>query len=297
MDIGQEDWQPASVREFDRIRNNLQLTREKRYSVIYRAGFGWFIAIVLFVVALILSACGTPPGRPGLRGCAGAPASPSCSRETCPCGHRRSWPSACASSSPSFPPSRPRAVTSSSRRTCAWTRTRRGHQVPEDIRLMVEPRRKPADFLGVQMQVAVNKGPNGNVPYMYSRVSLQGERAPPTRRSARHSFGDYEHEPGGDKEYGYVVVRQKTSGTGYAHHGRRRAAPVRHGKGAVDEDEGIGLRGAEEDHLTPGEAPALRSPASTPTSPAGSGGRTRYQGPRRTARRLPSTRTRWPTTT
>jgi len=28
-------------------------------------------------------------------------------------------------------------------------------------------------------------------------------------------FGDYVKEPGGDKEYGYVVVRQKTSGTGY----------------------------------------------------------------------------------
>ena len=28
-------------------------------------------------------------------------------------------------------------------------------------------------------------------------------------------FGDYVKEPGGDKEYGYVVVRQKTAGTGY----------------------------------------------------------------------------------
>ena len=28
-------------------------------------------------------------------------------------------------------------------------------------------------------------------------------------------YGDMIKEPGGDKEYGYVVVRQKTSGTGY----------------------------------------------------------------------------------
>ncbi len=52
-----------------------------------------------------------------------------------------------------------------------------GHQIPEDIRLMVEPRRKPADFLGVQLQVAVNKGPNGNVPYMYSVFLCRGKGA------------------------------------------------------------------------------------------------------------------------
>jgi hypothetical protein len=90
-----------------------------------------------------------------------------------------------------------------------------GHQVPEDIRLMVEPRRKPADFLGVQMQVAVNKGPNGNVPYMYSVFLCKGKGDTYRALSAAH-FGDYECEPGGDKDYGYVVVRQKTSGTGYA---------------------------------------------------------------------------------
>ncbi len=55
MDVGQEDWQPASVREFDRIKSNIQMTRQKRYAVIYRAGFGWFIAVVLAVLALIFS--------------------------------------------------------------------------------------------------------------------------------------------------------------------------------------------------------------------------------------------------
>ena len=79
---------------------------------------------------------------------------------------------------------------------------------------MVEPRRKPADFLGVQMQVAVNKGPDGNVPYMYSVFLCKGKGRTYEALSTER-FGEYEHEPGGDTEYGYVVVRQKTSGTGY----------------------------------------------------------------------------------
>ena len=89
-----------------------------------------------------------------------------------------------------------------------------GRQIPEDIRLMAEPRRKPADFLGVQLQVAINKGPNGSVPYMYSVFLCRGkDRTYST--VAELKFKDMVKEPGGDKEYGYVVVRQKTSGGGY----------------------------------------------------------------------------------
>ncbi len=89
-----------------------------------------------------------------------------------------------------------------------------GHQVPEDIRLMVEPRRKPADFLGVQLQVAVNNGPNGKVPYLYGVFLCKG-KGTTYQKVSRMDFGDFVQEPGGDAEYGYVVVRQPTSGTGY----------------------------------------------------------------------------------
>ncbi|HUI72458.1 MAG TPA: hypothetical protein VL354_18205, partial [Spirochaetia bacterium] len=54
MDVGQEDWHPASVREFDRIKSNLQLTRQKRFSVIYRPGFGWFMAVMLALASAVL---------------------------------------------------------------------------------------------------------------------------------------------------------------------------------------------------------------------------------------------------
>jgi hypothetical protein len=91
---------------------------------------------------------------------------------------------------------------------------REGHEIPQDIRLMIEPRRKPADFLGVQLQVAVNKGPNGNVPYMYAVFLCHGKGETFQKLSSQR-FEDFVKEPGGDKDYGYVVVRQQTSGTGY----------------------------------------------------------------------------------
>jgi hypothetical protein len=213
MDIGQEDWQPASVREFDRIKSNIQMTRQKSYAVIYRTGFGWFIGIVLLAFAFIFNAA---ENRLASFLCADAlilllPFLFS--------GNVSLWtPQELSFRMRVFDP-----ILSSEQAEggdviitpyLKLDKDKEGHQIPEDIRLMVEPRRKPADFLGVQLQVAVNKGPNGNVPYMYSVFLCKGKGS--TYQSlAAEKFGDYIHEPGGDKEYGYVVVRQKTSGTGY----------------------------------------------------------------------------------
>jgi hypothetical protein len=213
MDIGQEDWQPASVLEFDRIKSNLQQTRQKTYGVIYRPGFGWFIAVVLFLLAVIIGGSGRPLGA---FVCADALVLLIPFLFT---GNVRLWtPQELAFRMRVFEPilsSEPAEggdiiITPYLR----LDKDKAGHQVPEDIRLMVEPRRKPADFLGVQLQVAVNNGPNGKVPYLYSVFLCKGKGAS-YQAVSRMDFGEYVQEPGGDKEYGYVVVRQPTSGTGY----------------------------------------------------------------------------------
>jgi hypothetical protein len=213
MDIGKEDWQPASVREFDRIKSNLQLTRTKTFSVIYRPGFGWFIAIVLFFVAVIL---GLSDRRLGalVFGDALVLLFPFLFS-----GNVSLWtPQELAFRMRVFDPilSNEQAEGGDIIITpyLRLDKNKEGQQIPEDIRLMVEPRRKPADFLGVQLQVAVNKGPNGSVPYMYSVFLCRG-KGPTYQVLSAARFSGYEREPGGDKEYGYVVVRQKTSGTGY----------------------------------------------------------------------------------
>ena len=213
MDIGQEDWQPASVREFDRIKSNIQLTREKSFSVIYRSGFGWFIAVVLVVLSIALF---TAERRLGALVCADAFVLLIPFLFT---GNVSLWtPQELASRMQVFEP-----ILSSETAEggdiiitpyLRLDKTKEGQQIPEDIRLMVEPRRKPADFLGVQLQVAANTGPNGSVPYMYAVFLCKGKGATYQALSALR-FDDYVREPGGDKEYGYVVVRQQTSGTGY----------------------------------------------------------------------------------
>ncbi len=90
-----------------------------------------------------------------------------------------------------------------------------GRDIPEDLRFLLEPRKKTGDLVGVQFQTAINKGPNGPVPYMYAVVLTRGRKGP-----AYDSFRDfaargYEVERGGDEEYGTVVIRQSTGGGGY----------------------------------------------------------------------------------
>lgn len=96
-----------------------------------------------------------------------------------------------------------------------FDKDKNGGDVPEDIRLMIEPKRKPDDFVGVQVQAAINKGPSAEVPYLYAVILTKGKGAS-YRRFEDLRAGGYEIEAGGDEAYGSIVVRQETSGTGYA---------------------------------------------------------------------------------
>jgi hypothetical protein len=224
MDVGQEDWQPASVREFDRIKSNLQLTREKGYSMIYRTGFGWFIAVVLVAAALILRA---GEYRLGAVVCTDALVLLIPFLFT---GNVSLWtPQELAFRMRVFEP-----ILSSEPAEggeviitpyLKLDKNSQGQQIPEDIRLMVEPRRKPADFLGVQLQVAVNKGPNGNVPYLYSVFLCKGKGATYQVLSGAR-FGDYVHEPGGGQGLWLRGGPPEDDRHGVCHDGRRRAPAV-----------------------------------------------------------------------
>ncbi|MDP2791419.1 MAG: hypothetical protein Q8O15_06630 [Rectinemataceae bacterium] len=90
-----------------------------------------------------------------------------------------------------------------------------GRDVPEDIRLMVEPKRKREDFVGIQMQAAINKGPSAELPYLYAVILTKG-KGESFRKFRGLSIDGYEVETGGDDAYGSIVIRQSTSGTGYA---------------------------------------------------------------------------------
>jgi hypothetical protein len=96
-----------------------------------------------------------------------------------------------------------------------FDKDRSGADVPEDLRIMFELRRPPADLVGIQVQAAINKGPNGNVPYLYAVVLTKGLSGPSYALAKKIAAKGFEVEPGGDGEYGTVVLRQETGGTGY----------------------------------------------------------------------------------
>jgi len=56
LDLGFEDWRPASMTEFSRIASNLERTRKAKLPLIYRAGCGIAILAAMLFVALITMA-------------------------------------------------------------------------------------------------------------------------------------------------------------------------------------------------------------------------------------------------
>jgi hypothetical protein len=90
-----------------------------------------------------------------------------------------------------------------------------GSDVPEDLRLLYELKRSPADLVGIQVQAAINNGPNGAVPYMYAVVLTKGKTGPSYASASRIKSSGYEIEVGGDEQYGTVVMRQDTGNGGY----------------------------------------------------------------------------------
>ncbi len=91
----------------------------------------------------------------------------------------------------------------------------KGLDIPEDIRMMLEPRRKPDDLVGVQIQASINKGPKGQVPYMYAVVLARGTQGLCYRYFRALDLQGFCVESSRDGQHGIVVIRQETSGTGY----------------------------------------------------------------------------------
>jgi hypothetical protein len=213
VDLGFEDWKPASKLEFDRIKENLTMTKTIRYPFLFKPVLGIIVAVIIGIVGffafvddrddlLILMAdvaiIMLPVAFSGLV---------------------KLWtPQDLSLKMERFGTVMDKAE--NSLRDYIITpyirldKDREGKQIPEDVRLMIEPRRKPEDFIGVQVQVAINNGPNGAVPYMYVVFLCKG-KGRSFQYLSREKFGSMVKEPGGDDEYGYIVVRQRTGGGGY----------------------------------------------------------------------------------
>jgi hypothetical protein len=93
-----------------------------------------------------------------------------------------------------------------------FDKDRSGADIPEDLRLLVELKRPPADLVGVQIQAAINRGPAGNVPYMYAVVLTKGKTGLSYKAAEQLQLPGYVVDAGGEGDYGTVVIRQE----GYA---------------------------------------------------------------------------------
>lgn len=209
-DQGEEDWQPAGVAELDRISDAFRSSAKIRIPFWYRP----FSGLPLTIVLCVLTAFSAPidgrlslffldallllwPTLHFLR-----------IRIWIPRDLQMSMRCVLAALSADIPQGV--VVTPYLR----LDRDANGLRIPEDVRLMVEPRRSPEDLVGVQIQCTINSGPNGPVPYLYA-VALTRGKGPSWRIAAALRPGGFEIEPGGEGEYGTVVVRQSTSGGGY----------------------------------------------------------------------------------
>jgi hypothetical protein len=212
-DLGFEDWQPVTRNEFNRIKENLLKTKEMSYPFYYQKGLGVvlivIISIVIFIAIMIDQFILIPFAID-----AGIILSPLFIS-----GLINLWtPSDLKLKIPCFDavikkvqPTYKKLILTPYLR---FDKDSEGKQIPEDVRFMIEPRRKPDDFIGVQFQAAINNGPNGAVPYMYAVFLCKG-KGDSFNNIKNENFGYFLKEPGGDNEYGYVVLRQRTGGGGY----------------------------------------------------------------------------------
>ncbi len=210
-DLGEEDWQPSSDAELDRIADNFAAIKKLRYPFWYRRAFGLpFTIILLFIAAVLL------PNQPRF-----SLAAFDAILLFWPALHfirihlwasddfRLTMTALQAARSVAAP--RGIVVTPYLR----LDRDTEGLRIPEDARLMVEPKRKADDLIGIQLQTAINNGPNGKVPYLYAVVLTKGKGPSYQRAVAWKPGRDFRVEKGADGDFGTVVIRQRTEGGGY----------------------------------------------------------------------------------
>jgi hypothetical protein len=213
-DQGLEEWRPVSMSEFDRLDDGIRESRKLRRKT---ANYGAIAALALGIPAFFIVLVGSlAMGRADVAFVAANAAvllAPSALF-----GRIKVFtPSEIAMKMPSFRAALsgdlPEGVIVSP--YIRFDKDASGGDVPEDLRLMLELKRPPADLVGIQVQAAVNNGPNGAVPYLYAVVLTKGKAGPSYGVAQRVAAEGFEVEPGGDKDYGTVVIRQSTEGGGY----------------------------------------------------------------------------------
>lgn len=88
------------------------------------------------------------------------------------------------------------------------------HPTPTDLKLFIRFEDAPEEFLGIQVQMTFNRGPNGEVPYLYCVLLAKDRFAPMAHYSDTRADASNTIETGSDGDINYLVVRQTASNKG-----------------------------------------------------------------------------------
>lgn len=213
-DQGLEEWRPVTMAEVDALDDAIRTTKATKKKS--GQGFSTFVGILVFIVASMTAFIAFTDSRIDIAFVSAA--SLLCLIPGLFFGRLRLHvPADIAFKLPSFKAllstTAPKGVVVVP--SIRYDKDSKGADVPEDLRITYENRRPLPDFVGIQVQCAKNKGPNGEVPYLYAVVITRGKEGKAHRAAKNLDLPGYEVEAGGDTSYGTVVIRQFTTGTGY----------------------------------------------------------------------------------
>ena len=214
-DLGYEEWKPVSSQEFQRIKTNIASTKKLRLPLYYRP-IG-FLTVILFLIAAVIVSYFLAAASGNALPFLAVLDTVMVLFPLFTSGLIKLWkPAEMTMKVQTFTaildesPGKAFAMTPYIR----FDKDKEGRQIPEDVRFMLELRRNPEDFVGVQFQIAINNGPNGKVPYMYAVFLCRGE-GPTFHRISNMDFGSFITEKEADPEHSTVVIRQPTKNQGY----------------------------------------------------------------------------------
>ena len=190
VDLGFEDWKPVTKLEYNRIKENFDQTKKVNIPWFFKPAFGITVIVLVVSGAFVLLFFDVTEGlllivldttlilyAPSFTGAV---------KLWTPWDLRMKMNSINPVLIEAEAAGKDLIVTPYLR----FDKDKENRQIPEDIRLMLEPRRKPADFVGVQIQVAINNGPNGAVPYMYAVFLCKGQ-GPTYTRLTKADYGKF----------------------------------------------------------------------------------------------------------
>jgi hypothetical protein len=211
QDLGREDWKEVSLSELDRIRTRLKKLRETRIPARYNANVNAGLLVMLIVVAIALALfvgnlVSPAPAIAIALALALIPAPLLCSANI------EKW--------------QPGELNTALKRYAdilgftlpetvklaplvRYDRDKNGKPLPESLRVQYKPSAAGSGLLSIQFQCSMNRGPNGQVPYLYA-VALCEKGSAAARSLSQLHYPTILTEASTSDGYDTVVFRQDT---------------------------------------------------------------------------------------